>query len=132
MELFDSHFHYYRESEEKNNMTMQDYYAFCEADNPTYLMAVAGSYEGSLLAKEFAENFERAYFAVGVHPHDADDYLSKREDFSMSLSSASPSAVAISSYIFSRRALISSRYENAPLKYSITVWLLSKVACWSK
>ena len=83
MELFDSHFHYYRESEEKNNMTMQDYYAFCQADNPTYLMSVAGSYEGSLLAQEFAEKFERAYFAVGVHPHDADDYLAKREDFSI-------------------------------------------------
>ena len=83
MELFDSHFHYYRESEEKNNMTMQDYYAFCEADNPTLLMAVAGSYEGSLLAREFAENFERAYFAIGVHPHDADDYLNKREVFSI-------------------------------------------------
>ena len=83
MELFDSHFHYYRESEEKNNMTMSDYYDFCEADNPTYLMAVAGSYEGSLLATEFAEKFERAYCAVGVHPHDADAYLKNREDFSI-------------------------------------------------
>lgn len=83
MELFDSHFHYYLESEEKNSMTMLDYYAFCQADNPTWLMAVAGSYNDSLVAQKFAHAFERSYFSAGVHPHSADEFLINREKFTI-------------------------------------------------
>ena len=88
MELFDTHFHY------SGEVAPQDYYARITADAALctdaignaevrhLLLAAGGSYQESINAQNFAETVEKAYFACGVHPHQAAEYMSSQEDFS--------------------------------------------------
>lgn len=88
MELFDSHFHYYGES------SPLEYFRNCmtEAAIPPQsrigvpdrllLMAAGGDYLESCRSREFAQVIETAWFAAGVHPHNAGKFLAAEEDFS--------------------------------------------------
>jgi len=88
MELFDSHFHYCGEN------SPLEYFRNCltEAAVPPQsaagvperlsLMAVGGDYLESCRAREFAQVVETAWFAAGVYPHNAGEYLAAPESFS--------------------------------------------------
>ena len=87
MELFDTHFHY------SGEVSPQEYYARITADAALcsdaagnaelkhLMLAAGGSYQESVNAQNFAETIEQAYFACGVHPHQAAEYMTSKEDF---------------------------------------------------
>ena len=87
MELFDSHFHYYGEN------SPLEYFRNCLAEaavppqseigvpDRLCLMAAGGDFIESCRAREFAQVVETAWFAVGVHPHNAGKYLAAPEEF---------------------------------------------------
>lgn len=90
MELFDTHFHLPEEDsfagfiEKCNNdllLAAKDY------NQPVkkLLMLCAGSnYEESVRAKEFAAAYDNIYYACGIHPHSAAEYLAgEKPDFSI-------------------------------------------------
>ena len=65
IELFDTHFH-------PGDADPVIYCAELPTDYSYTLMAMPGSYEESLSCRVFAETIPAAYFACGVHPHEAD------------------------------------------------------------
>jgi TatD DNase family protein len=75
MQLFDTHFHYYPET------SPQEYYDKISRPELTRLLAVGANYVESLNARKFAEAIENSWFAAGVHPHSATDYLAAPETF---------------------------------------------------
>lgn len=87
MELFDSHFHYYGEH------SPLEYFRNCMVEaavppqseigvpDPLCLMAAGGDYLESCRAREFAQVIDTAWFAAGVHPHNAGKFLAAPEDF---------------------------------------------------
>ena len=89
MELFDSHFHYYGET------SPVEYFRNVRAEaavppqsdagvpEKLYLMAAGGDYLESCRSREFAQVIETAYFAAGVHPHNADKFLAEANDFAV-------------------------------------------------
>lgn len=87
-ELFDTHFHYYGESSPTEFWQTVEAEAAVppqsDAGIPRRIsaMAVGGDYLESCRAREFAQRIESAWFAVGVHPHEAAEELSVRHDFS--------------------------------------------------
>ena len=89
MELFDSHFHYYGETSPveyfRNVMAEAAVPPQSDAGVPEklYLMAAGGDYLESCRSREFAQVIETAYFAAGVHPHNADKFLAEANDFAV-------------------------------------------------
>lgn len=87
MELFDSHFHYYGETSPveyfRNVMAEAAVPPQSDAGVPEklYLMAAGGDYLESCRSREFAQVIETAYFAAGVHPHNADQVSRRSERF---------------------------------------------------
>jgi TatD DNase family protein len=69
MKLFDTHFHYYGDPEP------EEFYHQAEADGTFYLLAAGADYPETLKAKNFSAAVENSWFAAGVHPHSASDYL---------------------------------------------------------
>jgi len=88
--LYDTHFHFTGEG------TPVEYLATVAADCDRAMKAlglsgeppelwytsVGGDYAESLRAREFAAATPRCRFAAGVHPHEAAEFLKRREDFS--------------------------------------------------
>ncbi len=68
MKLFDTHFHY------DGELAPADYLKLVESAALRYLLAVGGGYEESLLAERFAGEVPDSWFAVGVHPHGAEEF----------------------------------------------------------
>lgn len=82
MQLFDTHFHCYGENTPQEFMKeVHDFNGDVVAD--INLMAVGGNYSESLRAMDFSNVVKHAWFAAGVHPHQAADYCIKRENFSV-------------------------------------------------
>lgn len=75
MQLFDTHFHYYADT------TPQAYYNMIKRPGLTRLLAVGTNYSESKNARTFAEAIAGGWFAVGVHPHSAAEYLNGSEPF---------------------------------------------------
>lgn len=88
MELFDTHFHFSGEESfgeylerTRNDLQLagKEFHPFPER----LLMLCAGAdYQESLRAQEFAASANEVYFACGVHPHAAVEYLKDKPDFS--------------------------------------------------
>ena len=88
MQLFDTHFHFYGE------VSAQAYIenVRLELESPKQLEAgkvdrlllnaVGGDYIESCRAREFAHGVPDTVFSCGVHPHQAENFLAQREDFS--------------------------------------------------
>jgi TatD DNase family protein len=76
MKLFDTHFHYYGE------LGPTDYLKSISTPELAYLLAVGDAVSGSERAQHFAEQIDCAWFAAGVHPHNAADFLRDGADFS--------------------------------------------------
>ncbi len=76
MQLFDTHFHY------SGELPPRDYLNLLPEAAELRLLAVGGDYAQSRQAERFAGEIASADFAVGVHPHSAEEYLAAREDFS--------------------------------------------------
>ena len=88
MQLFDTHFHFYGE------VPAQTYIenVRLELDSPKQLAAgrvdklllnaVGGDYQESCRAREFARSIPDTVYSCGVHPHQAENFLAQREDFS--------------------------------------------------
>lgn len=88
MELFDTHFHFSGEE------SFEEFITRCQADLRTagagfapcpdrLLMLCAGAdHQESLRAQEFAARYPDVYFACGIHPHAAAEYLECPQDFS--------------------------------------------------
>lgn len=89
MRLFDTHFHL------DKDCSFEEYRQKCAGDlrlaagnfrevPKKLLMLCAGSnFAESQRARDFAAFAPEVYFACGVHPHDAANYLTDREDFSV-------------------------------------------------
>jgi TatD DNase family protein len=78
MKLFDTHFHYYKDC------SPREYYKAAEERGVGFLLAAAGSYDETLDCKDFAGELECAWYATGVHPHQAEkfaDDISRFEEF---------------------------------------------------
>ena len=88
MELFDTHFHYYGEStpvEFRSNVGLAlSAPPQKDAGNveKLRLLAVGGDFVESCRAREFAQVIPDTGYAVGVHPHQAENFMLKQEDFS--------------------------------------------------
>lgn len=74
MKLFDTHFHYYKDC------SPQEYFQAAEERGVGFLLAAAGNYDETLASKEFADEIESAWYASGVHPHQAGQFV---DDISM-------------------------------------------------
>ncbi len=75
MKLFDTHFHLYKDDD------MNEYFEKAQLAQVEYFVAVGANLEGSEIAQLAAESQENAYFAAGVHPHDANNYIADIEPF---------------------------------------------------
>ena len=88
MELFDTHFHYYGESTPVEFMSNVGLALSAppqkDAGNveKLRLLAVGGDFVESCRAREFAQVISDTGYAVGVHPHQAENFMLKQEDFS--------------------------------------------------
>jgi len=71
MKLFDSHFHFY-----STEGTPQEYWERIKIPELAYAMAAGADYQESQLAQKFAQEIDGAWFGCGVHPHNADQYIS--------------------------------------------------------
>ena len=69
MKLFDTHFHYYPEDGEP-----EEYWERIKITELAYVLAAGADYDESCYARDFAAAVPHAWFAVGVHPHSADQY----------------------------------------------------------
>ncbi|HBC85767.1 MAG TPA: hypothetical protein DCZ94_02310 [Lentisphaeria bacterium] len=66
MELFDTHFHYYKEDE-----TVSSYAEKARRAGVRYLLAAGADFEESRLARNFSNQTSGCWFSAGVHPHAA-------------------------------------------------------------
>ena len=99
MQLFDTHFHFY------GDVSCREYMdnVLGELNAPKqlaagtverlFLNAVGADFAESCKARDFAAAVENCIYSCGVHPHSAEDYLKKRDDFSIFSSGLKPSAV---------------------------------------
>ncbi len=69
MELFDTHFHYYRE------VAPAEYYSKAAERGVKHMLATGGNYDESLACRDFAADIDAAWFTAGVHPHQASEYI---------------------------------------------------------
>ena len=89
MELFDTHFHYYGEATPAEFMSSVNLALSAPPQSDAgkvdrlQLLAVGGDFLESCRAKEFAGTVKNSYYAVGVHPHQAENHLAEKEDFSV-------------------------------------------------
>ena len=89
MELFDTHFHYYGESTPVEFMSNVSLSLSVSPQKEAgeveklRLLAVGGDFVESCRAKEFAGVVPHSAYAAGVHPHQAENFLSSRDDFSI-------------------------------------------------
>ena len=89
MDLFDTHFHFYGESTPlefmnivNSTLRIQKISEVGSVDK-LFLLTVGSDYLESIRAMEFAGIVPNCHFAVGIHPHQADEYLKKPQDFSI-------------------------------------------------
>lgn len=93
MKIFDTHFHLPAENEssfddfdkamhEHLSLAMEKL-ALGNTAVEISRLAAGGDFSDSRRAMEYAQSRENAYFSCGVHPHQAAEYLQKREDFSI-------------------------------------------------
>ena len=99
MELFDTHFHFDGEKTPQEYLVdIQNGLALVQeklniVPERIFLLCAGGSFSSSVRAQEFARSVDNAFFAAGVHPHDAGEYRMNREDFSFF--SGAPRLVAV-------------------------------------
>ncbi len=88
MQLFDTHFHFYGEVSaqayiENVRLELRSPKQLAAGEVDTLLLnAVGGDYLESCRAREFAHNTPDAVYSCGVHPHQAENFLAQKEDFS--------------------------------------------------
>ena len=89
MDLFDTHFHFYGESTPlefmnivNSTLRIQKITEVGSVDK-LFLLTVGSDYLESIRAMEFAGIVPNCHFAVGIHPHQADEYLKNPQDFSI-------------------------------------------------
>lgn len=107
MELFDTHFHY------DGKLEPQEYRNLVNTPEVRYLLAVGGGYEESLMAERFANEIENSWFAVGVHPHGADNFdlnMAKFDSFRSNSKLAAIGELGLDFY-----------YDNSERRRQITV-----------
>lgn len=91
MRIWDTHFHFYGEampveflSAMKDDLTQLREHLPVEPEELEFRLLTAGAdYVESLRAKEFAHVVKNAFFSCGVHPHQAEEFLAKPDDFSL-------------------------------------------------
>ncbi|MCP3965764.1 MAG: TatD family hydrolase [Lentisphaerae bacterium] len=76
MKLFDTHFHFY------GDQNQREYFDAIKIPELAYLLAAGGDFEGSVLARNFAEEIENSWFAAGIHPHSAEKEKNELKRFS--------------------------------------------------
>lgn len=83
MELFDTHFHYYAKdgTPQEYNANISEILKGFSPLERLYTMVVGGHYEDCLEVRKYAESIDNSYFAVGVHPHEAEQESHSIEDF---------------------------------------------------
>ena len=88
MQLFDTHFHFYGEvsagdyiANVRNELASPKQLEAGSVDR-LFLNAVGANFEESLKAELFAQSVPDCVFSCGVHPHSAEEYLQKKDDFS--------------------------------------------------
>ncbi|MDD3154741.1 MAG: TatD family hydrolase [Victivallaceae bacterium] len=69
MRLFDTHFHY-----EAEDPAPEIYWNALGEFKPEFLMAMGGNFEACRRGKLFAETIPNAFFAIGVHPSDTEEF----------------------------------------------------------
>ena len=89
MRLFDTHFHFSGETTpaEYLNRIADDLEragrkAGLSETPELWLTSIGGDYLESVRARDFAASSPRCFFAAGVHPHGAAEFLAERRDFS--------------------------------------------------
>lgn len=70
MAIFETHFHF------ESDWDADNYHQEAEEAEVKYFLAVGGDEATSITAQSFAAKFKNAWFAAGVHPHDASRYVS--------------------------------------------------------
>ncbi len=113
MELFDSHFHFSGVTDSPEEYRRKIAAAMLEAPGAPvpeklYLLAVGGNYADSLLSRDFAAAASDAWFAAGVHPHEAESETATLAQFRALC--ADPLCVAVG------ELGLDYFYDNAPRK----------------
>ena len=80
MIFFDTHYHH--RAEEDCAETIASYRALMNENDKLCMVALGGSFEESLIAREVAHCAENIWFCAGVHPHCAAEFLALNNDFS--------------------------------------------------
>ena len=98
MELFDTHFHYYGEATPVEFMSNVELALSVSPPKDAgsvdrlFMLAVGGDYIESCRAGEFAKTVPHTGYAVGVHPHQAENFMRQQEDFSIFFREGTPPA----------------------------------------
>ena len=87
MDLFDTHFHLPDEGD------CSGYLEKLYGEHSYRMLALGGSFAGSLRALEFARKYDNVWCACGVHPHDAEDFSGDTAPFAEMLSDPKVRAV---------------------------------------
>ena len=92
MDIFDTHFHFSGEetpeeyvSKIRENLDVASSAANLPAPEKLYLCAVGGSMAESLNSQRFANDITDTVFAVGIHPHNAEEYTGDTASFDVFL-----------------------------------------------
>ncbi len=76
MDLFDTHFHYYKDDE-----AAAGYAEKARSSGVRYLLAVGATLDESCIARDFAHQTADCWFSAGIHPHGADSFSGEVSDF---------------------------------------------------
>jgi len=74
MAIFETHFHF------DPDWNAEEYYKDARNAGVSFFLAAGGDQTTTIVARDFASQFENAFFSAGVHPHDASKYV---QDISM-------------------------------------------------
>ena len=91
MRIWDTHFHFYGEAAPPEFMAalgddlglLREHLPVPPEELEFRLLSAGADYVESLRAMECANVVENAFLSCGVHPHQADEFLAKPEDFSV-------------------------------------------------
>ncbi|MBR1966479.1 MAG: TatD family hydrolase [Lentisphaeria bacterium] len=80
MIFFDTHYHHRAETEYSE--IISSFRAEMAENDKLCMIALGGSYEETLVARSAACSAENIWFCSGVHPHCAEEFLERNDDFS--------------------------------------------------
>lgn len=81
MIFFDTHYHH--RAEDSFADVISSFRAEMNENDKLCMIALGGSYEETLIAREAACSAENIWFCSGVHPHCAAEFLERNDDFSL-------------------------------------------------